>query len=107
MDVYLQEACAAPPLTPESETGLALRIQAGGREAETARYQLVEANLRMVAHVAKRFTNRGIHILDLIQEGNNALLKAVNQFDPARGFRFSTYATWWVRRAMRHAASGT
>ena len=105
VEVYLSEACAVQPLTRESEIKLAKRIRGGGREAEAAKVRLVEANLRLVVSIAKCYANRGIHIMDLIQEGNTGLLNAVNRFEYTRGYKFSIYATWWVRRAMRRALS--
>jgi RNA polymerase primary sigma factor len=103
--VYLREVGTLPLLSSEGERELAERIQGGGRDAEIARKELVEANLRLVVFIARRYATRGIHILDLVQEGNRALLKAVYEFDPARSYRFSTYATWWVRRALSRTAS--
>ena len=101
--VYLKEIGRVPLLTPEEEIDLALKIQAGGPEGEKAKKRLSEANLRLVVSIAKRYVGRGMQFLDLIQEGNLGLIKAVEKFDHTKGFKFSTYATWWIRQAITRA----
>lgn len=98
--VYLKEIGRVPLLTPDEETELALKIQAGGPDGEKAKQRLSEANLRLVVSIAKRYVGRGMQFLDLIQEGNLGLIKAVEKFDHTKGFKFSTYATWWIRQAI-------
>ena len=97
---YLKEIGQVPLLTAEQETELARAAQAGD---EDARRRLSEANLRLVVSVAKRYAGRGLPFLDLIQEGNLGLMKAAEKFEPERGFKFSTYATWWIRQAITRA----
>lgn len=98
--VYLKEIGRVPLLTPEEEIDLAVRISSGD---ETAKKRLSEANLRLVVSIAKRYLGRGMQFLDLIQEGNLGLIKAVEKFDYTKGFKFSTYATWWIRQAITRA----
>ncbi|WP_322169622.1 RNA polymerase sigma factor RpoD [Acutalibacter caecimuris] len=98
--VYLKEIGRVPLLTPEEEVELAVRINNGD---EAAKKRLSEANLRLVVSIAKRYVGRGMHFLDLIQEGNLGLIKAVEKFDYTKGFKFSTYATWWIRQAITRA----
>ena len=95
--VYLKEIGRVPLLTPEEETALAMRIIEGD---DAAKKRLSEANLRLVVSIAKRYVGRGMQFLDLIQEGNLGLIKAVEKFDYTKGFKFSTYATWWIRQAI-------
>ena len=101
--VYLKEIGRVPLLSPEEEIDLALKIQAGGPDGEKAKQRLSEANLRLVVSIAKRYVGRGMQFLDLIQEGNLGLIKAVEKFDHTKGFKFSTYATWWIRQAITRA----
>jgi RNA polymerase primary sigma factor len=98
--MYLKEIGRTPLLTPEEEVELARRIQQGDEEA---RKRLTEANLRLVVSIARRYVGRGMLFLDLIQEGNLGLMKAVEKFDFTKGFKFSTYATWWIRQAITRA----
>jgi RNA polymerase primary sigma factor len=98
--LYLREISRAPLLTAQQEIELAQRVEAGDQEAVQT---LVRSNLRLVVHVAKRYLNRGLPLLDLIQEGNFGLMRAVQKYDWRRGFRFSTYATWWIRQAITRA----
>jgi RNA polymerase sigma factor (sigma-70 family) len=98
--LYLQEISRVKLLTAEQEQELARRVQAGDAEAEK---RLVEANLRLVVRVARRYLNRGLSLLDLIEEGNVGLLHAARKFRPDRGTRFSTYAIWWIRQAVVRA----
>ena len=102
--VYLKEIGRVPLLSPEEETELALKIQAAAAPmARRPSSSLAEANLRLVVSIAKRYVGRGMLFLDLIQEGNLGLIKAVEKFDYTKGFKFSTYATWWIRQAITRA----
>ena len=98
--MYLKEIGKVPLLTAEEEIEIAKRLEAGD---ETAKQKLAEANLRLVVSIAKRYVGRGMLFLDLIQEGNLGLIKAVEKFDYRKGFKFSTYATWWIRQAITRA----
>ena len=98
--VYLKEIGKIPLLTPEEEIEYAIRI---ANNDEEAKKKLAEANLRLVVSIAKRYVGRGMQFLDLIQEGNMGLIKAVDKFDYTKGFKFSTYATWWIRQAITRA----
>ena len=98
--MYLKEIGQIPLLTPEEEQELARRVTEGDKEAKN---QLTEANLRLVVSIAKKYSGRGLHILDLIQEGNTGLIRAVDKFDYTKGNKFSTYATWWIRQAITRA----
>ncbi len=98
--LYLREIGAARLLTAEEEVELARRIREGD---EAARARMIESNLRLVVKIARRYVNRGLALLDLIEEGNLGLIRAVEKFDPDKGFRFSTYATWWIRQTIERA----
>lgn len=98
--MYLREIGKIPLLTPEEEVELAKRVEEGDPEAKA---KLIEANLRLVVSIAKKYIGRGMLFLDLIQEGNLGLIRAVEKFDYRKGFKFSTYATWWIRQAITRA----
>ena len=98
--MYLKEIGKVPLLTAEEEIELAKRMEQGDEEAKR---KLAEANLRLVVSIAKRYVGRGMLFLDLIQEGNLGLIKAVEKFDYRKGYKFSTYATWWIRQAITRA----
>ena len=98
--MYLKEIGKVPLLTPEEEIELATRMSQGDEEAK---HRMTEANLRLVVSIAKRYVGRGMLFLDLIQEGNLGLIKAVEKFDYTKGYKFSTYATWWIRQAITRA----
>lgn len=98
--LYLREIGKIPLLSAEEELELAQRVVAGDKKAKD---KMAEANMRLVVSIAKRYSGRGLDFLDLIQEGNTGLLRAVEKFDPDKGFKFSTYATWWIRQAITRA----
>jgi RNA polymerase primary sigma factor len=98
--LYLREIGKIPLLTPEEELALAQKVKSGDKDAKD---KMAEANMRLVVSIAKRYSGRGLDFLDLIQEGNTGLLRAVEKFDPDKGFKFSTYATWWIRQAITRA----
>ena len=98
--LYLSEIGISPLLTADEEKSFARRALSGD---EAARQRMIESNLRLVVKIARRYTNRGLPLLDLIEEGNLGLIHAVKKFDPERGFRFSTYATWWIRQNIERA----
>ena len=98
--LYLSEIGFSPLLTAEEEVHYARQIAKG---SDDARKRMIESNLRLVVKIARRYLNRGLALLDLIEEGNLGLIRAVEKFDPERGFRFSTYATWWIRQTIERA----
>ncbi|HMR72599.1 MAG TPA: RNA polymerase sigma factor RpoD [Candidatus Saccharibacteria bacterium] len=98
--LYLREIGKIPLLTADEELELAQKVVAGDKRAKD---KMAEANMRLVVSIAKRYSGRGLDFLDLIQEGNTGLLRAVEKFDPDKGFKFSTYATWWIRQAITRA----
>jgi RNA polymerase sigma factor (sigma-70 family) len=100
LGVYLAEISRIPLLTRDEEQELARRVRASD---EAAKQRMIEANLRLVVQIARRYLNRGLPLPDLIEEGNLGLLRAVEKFEPERGTRFSTYATWWIRQAVTRA----
>jgi len=93
--MYLNEIGFSPLLSPDEEVYFARLAQKGD---EAGRKRMIESNLRLVVKISRRYVNRGLTLLDLIEEGNLGLIRAVEKFDPERGFRFSTYATWWIRQ---------
>ena len=114
VDEYLKEIQSVALLTGPQELALARRMKKSSspreeerKDAEEARHDFIRANLRLVVSIAKYFSQRGLPLADLIEEGNLGLLRAVEKFDPSRGFRFSTYATWWIRQAIRRGLLNT
>ena len=101
--MYLKEIGKVPLLTAEEEIELSKQMELGGEAGQAARQRLAEANLRLVVSITKRYVGRGMLFLDLIQEGNLGLIKAVEKYDYRKGFKFSTYATWWIRQAITRA----
>jgi len=98
--LYLKEIGYAPLLTAGEEVFYARKLQRG---SESARHRMIESNLRLVVKISRRYVNRGLELLDLIEEGNLGLMRAVEKFDPELGYRFSTYATWWIRQTIERA----
>ena len=98
--IYLEEISRAPLLKAAEEIELAKRVQSGD---EGARRKMVQANLRLVVSIAKRYAHFGVPLLDLVEEGNLGLMRAVDKFDPGKGYRFSTYASWWIRQSITRA----
>ncbi len=100
IQIYLREISYSPLLTAAEEVELGQRVQQGDSKA---RQKMIESNLRLVVKISKRYINRGLSLLDLIEEGNLGLIRAVSKFDPSLGYRFSTYATWWIRETIDRA----
>ncbi len=105
MKIYLKQIEHIPLLTPEEEIEVAERVQSKTRGSAKARHRMIRSNLRLVISIAKRYTNMGLTFSDLIEEGNIGLMRAVEKFDPKRGYRFSTYASWWIKQAIMRALS--
>lgn len=105
MKIYLKQIEHIPLLTPEQEISVSQKIQAKGPDAEDARHHMIRSNLRLVISIAKRYANMGLSFSDLVEEGNIGLMRAVEKFNPERGYRFSTYASWWIKQAIMRALS--
>lgn len=105
MKIYLKQIEHIPLLTPDQEIDLATKIQAQGKNSPAARHQMIRSNLRLVISIAKRYSNMGLSFSDLVEEGNIGLMRAVEKFNPERGYRFSTYASWWIKQAIMRALS--
>jgi len=105
MKIYLKQIEHIPLLTPEQEIEIAEKIQSKGRGSVAARHRMIRSNLRLVISIAKRYTNMGLTLSDLVEEGNIGLMRAVEKFNPKRGYRFSTYASWWIKQAIMRALS--
>lgn len=103
LSIYIEQARRYPLLTREEEVELARTIRQGGHTAERARERFLTANLRLVLSIAKKYRNTTMGLADIVQEGNIGLMRAVTKFDPERGFKFSTYATWWIKQAITRA----
>ena len=103
LKTYLKEMRSISLLTAQEEITLSRKIKKGGQQGELARKAMIRANLRLVINIAKRYMHLGTPFLDLIEEGNLGLMKAVDKFNPRRGFRFSTYAAWWIKQAITRA----
>jgi RNA polymerase primary sigma factor len=103
LNKYLKKMGSIPLLSREDEIEVARAVRANGPDCELAKVALINANLRLVVSIAKQYTYRGLPLADLIQEGNIGLMKAVEKFDPDRGFKFSTYASWWIRQSIIRA----
>jgi len=105
MRIYLNQIEHIPLLTSQQEVDLAKRIHSKKKGSETARHQMIRSNLRLVISIAKRYTNLGLTFSDLVEEGNIGLMRAVDKFNYKRGYRFSTYASWWIKQAIMRALS--
>lgn len=105
MRIYLDQIEHIPLLTPAEEISLSEKIQAGGARGEEARHRMIRSNLRLVIALAKRYAHMGLAFSDLVEEGNIGLMRAVEKFDPKRGYRFSTYASWWIKQGMMRSLS--
>ncbi|HOE68506.1 MAG TPA: RNA polymerase sigma factor RpoD/SigA [Candidatus Omnitrophota bacterium] len=105
MKIYLDQIEHIPLLTPEEEISLARKIQTGGPAGEDSRQKMIRSNLRLVIAIAKRYTHMGLPFSDLVEEGNIGLMRAVEKFDPGKGYRFSTYASWWIKQGMMRSLS--
>jgi len=100
LKTYLKEVRTIPLLTPQEEIDLTRKIKRGGKNSEQARKKMIRSNLRLVINIAKKYMYLGIPFLDLIEEGNLGLMRAVDKFNPRKGFRFSTYAAWWIKQSI-------
>ncbi|MFZ5802622.1 MAG: sigma-70 family RNA polymerase sigma factor [Candidatus Omnitrophota bacterium] len=105
MKIYLDQIEHIPLLRPEEEQALAQQAHSKSRKAEEARHRMIRSNLRLVISIAKKYANMGLTFSDLVEEGNIGLMRAVEKFNPARGYRFSTYASWWIKQAIMRALS--
>jgi RNA polymerase primary sigma factor len=105
MKIYLKQIERIPLLTPAEEISIGEKIQSKTRGSSAARHQMIRSNLRLVISIAKRYTNMGLSFSDLVEEGNIGLMRAVEKFNPKRGYRFSTYASWWIKQAIMRALS--
>lgn len=105
MKIYLKQIEHIPLLTAEQEIELATKVQAQNKSSAEARHQMIRSNLRLVISIAKRYSNMGLAFSDLVEEGNIGLMRAVEKFNPERGYRFSTYASWWIKQALMRALS--
>ncbi len=105
MRIYLDQIEHIPLLTPDDEVNLARLVQAGGDEGHKARDRMIRSNLRLVIAIAKRYSNMGLPFSDLVEEGNLGLMRAVEKFDPERGYRFSTYSSWWIKQGIMRSLS--